>query len=102
MSRGKRTADDVIYLGEPEPLDPDEIFDGSEDTHVVVEGETLQGIAANYWTTGDEQPEDPGPESWWWIIAELNGIMDGTLTIPPGTVLLVPSHRIVKERILNK
>lgn len=102
QSRGKRTEDGVVYLAEPNELDPKELFDGSEDTHIVEEGESLQGIAARYWTTGDERPNDPGPESWWWIIAQLNDIMDATLTVEPGTVLLVPSLRIVKERILNR
>lgn len=103
MSRGKRTDDGVIYLADPEPLDKDVAFDGTEDVYIVEgSGETLQGIAAIHWTTGDEKPDDPGPESLWWIIAELNDIMDGTVTVPEGTVLLVPSLRTVREKILNR
>jgi hypothetical protein len=100
--RGKRTEVGIIYLGERDPLDPDEIFDGTEDVHVVTGKESLGQIAALYWTTGNEQPDDPGPEADYWIIAELNGIDDPTVDPKPGDVLYIPSLRTKNEKILNK
>jgi hypothetical protein len=99
--RGKFDEDGTIFLAERDPLDKGEILDGTETTHVVTQGEDLWGIASLYWSTGDEGPEDTYPEDWWWILADLNDIMDGTLDLEPGRVIYVPSLRTVREKVLN-
>jgi hypothetical protein len=105
--RGKRDDDGVgydgkLYLAEREPLDPAEIFDGTELTHVVTKGESLPQLAGLYWITGEEDPEEPGPEHWWWILADLNDLDDLTLDLEGGTVLRVPTLQTVREKILNR
>ena len=90
-----------LYLEERDVLDPDEIFDGSEITHIVIGGQTLSQIAGLYWITGGENPEDAGPEHWRWIIADLNGIDDETLDLAEGTTLLIPTLATVKEKIFG-
>lgn len=65
--------------------------------HVVVEGENLQTIAYRYFRAL------PNAEHLWWIIADFQPtpIFDGTLDLEPGTVLYIPSLRVVQERVLG-
>lgn len=98
---GKRDDNGTLYLEERQPLDTDEIFDGTEITHVITGGQTLPQIAGLYWLTGSEDPEETGPEHWWWIIADLNGIDDLTLDLAEGTTLLIPTLATVKEKVFG-
>ena len=65
--------------------------------HVVSEGENLQTIAYRYFRAM------PNAEHFWWVIADFQPtpIFDGTLDLAPGTVLFIPSLRVVQDRILG-
>lgn len=65
--------------------------------HVVIEGENLQTIAFRYFNS------IPNAEHLWWVIADFQPepIFDGTLDLVPGTVLYIPSTRVVQDRIIG-
>ena len=103
-SLGKRddTTEGVVFLAEREPPDYDKILTGNERIHPVVKGETLPGIAARYFDgILDEDGEDIS-EHLWWIIAEINDIMDLTIDLTGEEELIIPSIQQVQEQILGK
>ena len=65
--------------------------------HVVVEGDTLWGLAARYFAPLER------PAGLWWIIADFQPapILDPTLALEPGSVVLVPSLAVVTDVILS-
>lgn len=65
--------------------------------HVVVEGDTLYGLAATYYE-GIERPA-----GLFWVIADFQPtpIHDPTLTLQVGRLLIIPSMRTLTEEILN-
>lgn len=93
-----------LFLTEREPFRYDPDLRGTI-RHVVSVGDSLQSIAFRYWSTlqlGDR--EIPwGPEHLWWILAEFqpDPILDPTIDLVPGKTILVPSVRVVQERVLG-
>jgi len=67
-------------------------------SHIVAEGDTLWTLADRYY--------HPHPQAaqLWWVIADFQPqpIVDPTVRLAPGTVLLVPSLRTVLERVFNE
>lgn len=105
QSRGKRDENGVVFLSERTPINADDVLDGTHTVHIVVEGETLPKLARRYYAELNEAKDlrdYRGPEHLWWILADVNGIMDLTLDIPPGKVLYIPSPRVVREKVLNR
>jgi hypothetical protein len=103
-ANGKRNDDaaETIFLEERDQPDYDRILTGDETIHQVKKGETLPGIAARYFDgIVDEDGEDMS-EQLWWILAEINDIMDITLDFDGTEELTIPSVRQVQEQILNK
>lgn len=71
---GKRVIKPSLYP--PIPKSPN-------DTYVrTTPGDRLDLLANTYYNT----------VSYWWIIAEANGIGKGTMTIPPNSQLRIPSN----------
>lgn len=67
------------------------------ETYVVGDGDTLGGIAGRkYLGLGRAG-------GLWWVIADFQPapIIDPTLRLQPGTVLVLPSRRTVEESILS-
>lgn len=67
-------------------------------THVVQDGETLFTIAAKQYRN-----MPGGGSRLWWVIADFQPqpLHDPTLQLPAGSVLVIPSVRIIDARILN-
>lgn len=85
------------------PRDPFE-FRKLDDTttHVVRRGDTLWGLAAlHYEPLGDRVNS---AALLWWVIADFQPqpIHDPFATLPDGMVLMIPSARVVSERILAR
>jgi hypothetical protein len=66
--------------------------------HVVVAGDTLFTIAARYYASLDR------PAGLWWVIADFQPepIHDPTVDLTPGSLLYVPSLRLVQQEIFNE
>lgn len=63
---------------------PDDTF------HTVAYGERLDQIAYRYY----------GDAELWWVVADINGILDPLADLPVGKVLRVPNYRTVIEEVL--
>jgi len=103
--RGAKDSAGNLFLKERTHINVADILDGSESVHVVVEGESLAKIAYKHFAplNAPKDVSDPrGAEHLWWILAEVNGIQDGTIDLRPGTTLYIPSQRVVKEKVLNR
>lgn len=66
--------------------------------HTVVDGDTLFTLAHSYFNTLDR------PSGLWWVIADFQPepIIDGTLKLTIGRVLVIPSVRFVIDTIFNE
>ena len=66
--------------------------------HTAGSGETLFTIAGKLFKGMIDRPA-----GFWWIIADYQPepIIDPTLKIPDGTVLVAPSERTIQEEIFN-
>ena len=88
-------ANGLPYLTEPEPLPYADEPDNSP--HLVVEGETLPGLApfafAGY----------PRMCGLWWAIGHYQPqpIVDPTIVLKAGTILFVPSQRVARLRLFS-
>lgn len=58
--------------------------------HTVKDGDTLWMLAWQYF----------GNAEYWWVIADFNDIKDPWAPLEPGTVLVIPSERTLREEIL--
>jgi phage tail protein X len=70
---GKRYLSTVM----PNTIDVDATF---SITHYAGENDRLDSLAYRYY----------GSVTLWWVIAKANGLANGTITIKPGTKLLIP------------
>lgn len=66
--------------------------------HTVTEGDTLYNLASQYFSGFDR------PAGLYWVIADYqpDPIIDPTVTLTPGCVLVIPSSRLVREEIFNE
>lgn len=64
-------------------------------THVVVEGDTLQTVAARYFA------DMTRPAGLWWVVADFqpDPVFDPTIRLGVGRVLVIPSLRTVIDLI---
>lgn len=65
--------------------------------HTVTAGDTLQNLAAKYFSGVDN------PATLWWVIADFQPepILDPTVRLTPGQVLLIPGPAIAQDAILG-
>ena len=96
FSLGVRDDDGRLYLTEREPYRYRE--HGDNRAHVVVQGDTLWGLAGRYFA--------PLPRAcgFWWAIADFqpDPIVDPTLALEPGRRLAIPSLRVLTDVILGE
>jgi hypothetical protein len=85
-----------LYLTEREPFTFVDLPDNRP--HMVVVGDTLEGLAERYFPSFGEQAAQL-----YWVIADFQPerIRDKTLRLAPGRVLIVPSETTIRERVLN-
>jgi hypothetical protein len=83
-----------LLLTEREPYRYRELPDSRQ--HVVQEGETLFSLAGRYFAPL------PRPAGLWWVVADFQPepVLDPTLALELGRVLVIPSVRVVTEEIL--
>jgi hypothetical protein len=84
-----------LLLTEREPFRFRSFSDNRQ--HVVREGDTLFSLAGLYFAPL------PRPSGLWWIIADFQPapIHDPTLALELGSLLFVPSIRVVTEEVLS-
>lgn len=91
-----RDADGRAYVEDHVPFRFRELDDNRR--HVVTDGDTLFTVAARFFAPMDDAA------NFWWAIADFqpDPILDPTLRLSPGTILVVPSHRTLVEEILSE
>lgn len=88
--------DGDVVLYNDEPFRYRKFPDNRE--HPVRDGDTLWNLAARYFQ------KFPRPAGLWWIIADFqpSPIHDPTIRLTPGTVIVIPSDRVVEEEIFSE
>jgi hypothetical protein len=87
--------DGMLALSEPESYGYRDFPDNRR--HLVALGDTWWTIAGSYFAGL------PRPAGFWWAICHFQPVpvVDPTIALEPGTVVVVPSIRTLQERILN-
>ena len=85
-----------FQLSEREPFVFQQFADNVE--HTVSDGETLFSLAATYFSAL------PRAAGLWWVIADFqpDPILDPTIALQAGAVLIIPSVRTVLEEVFNE
>lgn len=93
--RGILDEDGNTLLTEREPFGFRRFADTLE--HRVVEGDSLWGLAAQYYAALER------PAGYWWVLADFQPepIVDPTLALEVGRVLMIPSLRVLTDVILG-
>lgn len=96
FSLGVKDSAGRMYLTEREPYRYRAFTDNM--THTCVAGDTLQNIASRYFVPL------PDAAQLWWIIADFQPtpIVDPTLALQPGDVLIIPSVRTIVDKIFSE
>lgn len=97
FSAQRTSSDGVRYTTQCEPFTFRDYADNI--THEVVSGDTLVSISGRYY--GSSFP-DAG--LLYWIIADFQPvrILEPFVDLEPGTAIILPSIRVVREEILNE
>ena len=86
----------VMYLDEREPF----AFRREADNrlHLVIAGDTWWGLAYRYFQGIDR------PEGLWWLLCEFQPtpILDPTLRLAAGTLVVIPSLRLVRMEVFSE
>jgi hypothetical protein len=86
----------LLYLSEPAPFGYVERADNV--LFVTGQGDTLASIAATRFASF------PRPAGLWWAVADFQPqpIFDPTVPLVPGTVLVLPSERLLVEEMFSQ
>lgn len=78
---------------EPFPYRPE----ADNRTHVAREGDTWAGLAHRYF------PSLPRACGLWWAVADYQPapVVDPTIAIPAGTVVVIPSERVIRQLVFD-
>lgn len=92
------TADDGVtkYLDEREPF---RFSDESDNRfYITKEGDTWWGIAWRFFRAFRH------PSLLWWLLCEFQPepVVDPTIVIPPGSQIVVPSERLVRNHVFSR
>ena len=94
--------DDLQFLEDREKFLFRELDDNA--FHTIKEGDTLQNLAGRFYAplTGANDISF-SPAQLWWILADFQvpPIHDPTILLAPGSTLIIPSLRTVRERVFN-
>ncbi len=85
-----------LFLSEREPFGFRDRADNVQ--HVVRSGDTLDSVAATYFAPLANAAQ------FWWVIGEYqpDPVLDPTVELAVGSVLVVPSLRVLQEEVLNE
>lgn len=86
----------VVFLSERVPYTYRDFSDNQQ--HRVQLGDTLWTLA------GKRFKGMPRPSGFWWVIADFqpDRIFDPTLRLVEGTIVVLPSLRVLQQEILNE
>lgn len=95
FSLGLTDAQGRLYLSDRDPYRYQAFEDNRQ--HTVKDGETLGGLAARYFAPIDDAA------LLWWVIADFqpDPIIDPTLLLDTGRVLIIPSVQVLQQQILS-
>jgi hypothetical protein len=96
FSLGFKDDEDQLYLSEAVPFPYRNLADNRQ--HSVQEGDTLFNLAGRYFVGL------PRAAGFWWVIAQYQPepILDPTVQLVPGTILVIPSLSVLQQEILNE
>lgn len=96
FSLGVLDDDEHLFLSERTPYVFRELQDNKQ--HVVSSNDTLWALAGRYFVG------IPRPSGLWWVIADFqpDPILDPTIKLVEGSIVIVPSLRTVQQEILNE
>lgn len=96
FSLGILDEDEKLFLTERVPYGYRELTDNRQ--HTVAEGDTLFNLAGRYFVG------IPRPAGLWWVIADFqpDPILDPTIQLTVGSIVVIPSIRTVQQDILNE
>jgi len=76
--------------------------------HEVKEGDTLHTLAARFYAgmtqdLGTSRFQIWSPAQLWWVIADyqIEPIVDPTIRLVPGSIIVAPSRRTVREEVFS-
>jgi len=98
FTKGTRLDDlgeDELFLTERKSFPFEQLSDS--EAHVVEAGDTLWTLAGRYYRGL------PRPSGLWWVIADFQPqpIHDPTVELAVGSIVVVPSLRVVEERVFS-
>ena len=95
FAQGHYDSDDNLYVSDRVPFRYQKMADSRR--IVVSSDDTLWGLAAKYFASF------PRPAGLWWVIGDFQPtpIVDPTIVLEAGAVLVIPSERMVRERIFD-
>lgn len=96
FSLGFLDDDEHLFLSEAVPYAYRDLPDNRQ--HVVVTGDTLYNLAGRYFAGM------PRPSAFWWVIAQFqpDPILDPTVALVEGVVVVVPSLATLQNEVLNE
>ncbi len=92
-------ADGNLFLDVPDPVDPGPRID--DDRKLVAEGDTLWTLAWRKYRAVLDREQDVRPSGFWWVIAEVNKVVDPFEPLTPGTYVMLPSVEALFGEILT-
>lgn len=102
FTRASTDADERQFLSDRDKF----LFRQLDDNtyHTIKEGDTLQNLAGRFYAPlSGANGISFSPAQLWWVIADFQvpPIHDPTILLSPGSTLIIPSLRTVREKVFN-